>query len=239
MPAGRSGPPLTGTTVGEPGPMVKYQAPAVAAASRSSAATAHFQVRAAAAGTRRSRARVVAPVGCGGRTAGSPIGRAVVRATATVLIPPSSAAAPSGRWSRSVGLSAARALRTSLRNSPASAGRWSGSRAVASATRASSSDGTDVHPGGRGGDRAVHVLVGDVDGGVAGERLGAGEHLEEDQPGGIHVAAGVGDAALDLLGREVGHRAEEHARLRRRGLGRHGAGEAEVGDLDRAVARAG
>ena len=60
---------------------------------------------------------------------------------------------------------------------------------------------------------AVHVLVGDVDGGVAGERLGAGEHLEEHQPGGVDVAAGVGDAALDLLGGEVGDGAQQHARV--------------------------
>ena len=86
-----------------------------------------------------------------------------------------------------------------------------------------------------GGHPAVHVLVGDVDGGLAGEGLGAGEHLEEHQPGGVHVAARVGDAALDLLGREVGHGAQEHALGAGDGLARHGPGQAEVGDLDRAV----
>ncbi len=87
----------------------------------------------------------------------------------------------------------------------------------------------------RGGHRAVHVLVGDVDRGVAGERLRAGEHLEQDQAGGIHVAAGVGDAALDLLGGQVGDRAEEHARLGVGGLVADGAGQPEVGDLHGAV----
>ena len=91
------------------------------------------------------------------------------------------------------------------------------------------------HPRGRSGDPAVDVLVGDVDGGVAGERLRPGQHLEEDEARGIHVAAGVGDPALHLLGGEVGDGAEDHpvrggARLRR-----HRPGEAEVGDLDGAV----
>ena len=82
---------------------------------------------------------------------------------------------------------------------------------------------------------AVHVLVGDVDGGVAGERLGAGEHLEEHQPGGVDVAARVGDAALDLLGGEVGDGAQQHALGAGDGLAGHRPGQAEVGDLDRAV----
>ena len=85
------------------------------------------------------------------------------------------------------------------------------------------------------GHGAVDVLVGHVDGGVAAERLGAREHLEQQQPRSVDVAPGVGDAALDLLGGEVGHRAQEHPRLRGgRGAGDR-AGQPEVGDLDHAV----
>ena len=90
-------------------------------------------------------------------------------------------------------------------------------------------------PARRAGHPAVHVLVGDVDGGLAGEGLGAGEHLEEHQPGGVDVAAGVGDAALDLLGGEVGDGAEQHALGAGDGLARDRPGQPEVGDLDRAV----
>ncbi len=91
------------------------------------------------------------------------------------------------------------------------------------------------HDGRRRIDRAVHVLVGDLDGGVAADGLAAREHLEEEQPGGVEVAALVGDAALDLLRREVGHGAEQHARLARRRLVGDGSGESEVGHLDLAV----
>ena len=92
------------------------------------------------------------------------------------------------------------------------------------------------HDGRRRVDRAVHVLVGDLDRGVTGDGLATGEHLEEEQAGGVEVAALVGDAPLDLLGREVGHRAEQHAGLARRRLVGDGSGEPEVGHLDLAVA---
>ena len=58
-------------------------------------------------------------------------------------------------------------------------------------------------------ERALYVLEGDVDRQVATEGLLAGEHLEENQPRGIHIGARVGDASAHLLGGDIGHRAEE------------------------------
>ena len=81
----------------------------------------------------------------------------------------------------------------------------------------------------------MHVLEGDVDRGVALDRTLTGEQLEEDEPGGVDVAAGIGDAALDLLGGEVGHGAEEHAVISRGGLGGDGPRQPEVGHLDLAT----
>ena len=95
-----------------------------------------------------------------------------------------------------------------------------------------------VDGGGHGGDgvrrlghRAVHVLVGDVDGGVAGESLLAGDHLEQQQPGGVDVGAGVCGAVFDLFGREVGGGAEQDVAVAGEGAGGDRAGEAEVGHL--------
>ena len=78
----------------------------------------------------------------------------------------------------------------------------------------------------------MDVLVGDLDGGVAGDGFAPGEHLEEHEPSGIHVAALVGGAPLDLLGGEVGNRAEQDAGLARRRLVGDRPGQSEVGDLD-------
>ena len=54
-------------------------------------------------------------------------------------------------------------------------------------------------------------------------------------PGGVDVAAGVGRTSLDLLGGEVGHRADEQPGLAVRRGGTHGSGQAEVGDLHPSV----
>ncbi len=68
-------------------------------------------------------------------------------------------------------------------------------------------------------------------------RLAPRQQLEEHETGGVDVGAGVGDAALDLLGGEVGDGAHEGARgVGRRGR-RDGAGQPEVGDLDQPVGR--
>jgi hypothetical protein len=63
-----------------------------------------------------------------------------------------------------------------------------------------------------------------------------GEHLVEHDAGRVDVAAGVGAAAFELLGGEVGDRADEHA-AGLAGLPRadDGARQAEVGDLHHAV----
>lgn len=82
-------------------------------------------------------------------------------------------------------------------------------------TRPSGRDDLVEHLGGAGdlgrdlGDVLVYVLEGDVDRQVATEGLLAGEHLEENQPRGIHIGARVGDASAHLLGGDIGHRAEE------------------------------
>jgi hypothetical protein len=81
----------------------------------------------------------------------------------------------------------------------------------------------------------VDVLVGDVDRRVTGDGLGAGQHLEQHQPGGVDVAAGISDAPLHLFGGEVGDGAEQDTGRARDGLAGHGPGQTEVGDLDRAV----
>ena len=85
-------------------------------------------------------------------------------------------------------------------------------------------------------DVLVHVPVGDLDRRVAVERLAAGEHLVEQDAGGVDVGAGVGDAALDLLGGEVGDGADQQAVASRCGSCRRDRpGQPEVGDLDPAV----
>ena len=92
------------------------------------------------------------------------------------------------------------------------------------------------HLGRRRGHVVVHVLVGHRQRRVPAVGRVAGEHLVQHDPGGVDVAAGVGAAALELLGGQVGDGADEHAA----GLAGlpgadDGAGQAEVGDLDHAV----
>jgi hypothetical protein len=82
----------------------------------------------------------------------------------------------------------------------------------------------------------VHVPVGDLDGRLAVVGLDAGEHLVEHDARRVDVRAGSGDAALDLLGREVGDRAHQDAA----GCGVAGVpadrtGQPEVRDLDPVV----
>ena len=79
------------------------------------------------------------------------------------------------------------------------------------------------------------VLVGDLHGLLAAERLHTREHLVEHDAERVDVAAGVGHAARDQLGREVRDRSQQ---LRARcGVGACGAGEPEVADLDAPVLR--
>ena len=82
----------------------------------------------------------------------------------------------------------------------------------------------------------MDVAVGDLDRRLAVVGLGAGEHLEQQDAGGVDVGARVGDAALDLLGGQVGDGAHQHTGGRGvAGGAGHGPGEAEVGDLDAPV----
>ena len=89
---------------------------------------------------------------------------------------------------------------------------------------------------GRSRNRLVHVRVGDLDRIVAGVRLGTGQQLVEHHAQGVHVAARVGLAVGDQLGRDVADRADQHAGGGR-GLGTDRPGQAEVGDLDLAAVR--
>ena len=237
-----------GTVAVAPGPSRKNHA--VRAAMSTAAATAGHQRRRRrpppSATTRPSSGgggRVMATVSDRGRVATPPAARSDAgcepcTGSAVVEVGWAAAAAaatPAGRASRAPAGRVARVRRTQGEELPGVGGP-----VVGVARRG---DGDEVverrrqagDPARRRGHPAVHVLVGDVDGGVAGERLAAGEHLEEHQPGRVDVAAGVGDAALDLLGREVGDGAQQHALGARDGLAGHGPGQAEVGDLDGAV----
>ncbi|CAA9286601.1 MAG: hypothetical protein AVDCRST_MAG48-175, partial [uncultured Friedmanniella sp.] len=78
----------------------------------------------------------------------------------------------------------------------------------------------------------VDVGVGDLDGGLAGVRLPSGEQLEQHHARAVDVGAGVGPAGQHELGRQVGHRPDQQALGRGRGLRRHRLRQAEVGDLD-------
>src|SRR5262245_65981947 len=74
----------------------------------------------------------------------------------------------------------------------------------------------------------MQVLAGDRDGVVARERRLAREHLVEECPERIEVAGGGRRLADRLLGRQIGHRANEGAAAHpRAGLGR---GEPEVAE---------
>lgn len=87
---------------------------------------------------------------------------------------------------------------------------------------------------GRGSrDALVEMLVDDLRGGVAGVRLGAREHLVQHDAAGVHIGAGVRGAVLDLLGGEIGDRAQDGAGGVRDRADR--PDQAEVGDLDPAV----
>ena len=132
-----------------------------------------------------------------------------------------------------------RSLRTwfiSARNAPASSGRPAGSRRVVRATSSSTGQGSPGTSADGAGTSWCDVLVGDGQGRVAAERRMPGEHLVQHDAGGVDVAAGVGAAALELLGGQVGDGADEDAA----GLaGLPGADDGprqpEVGDLDDAV----
>ena len=83
----------------------------------------------------------------------------------------------------------------------------------------------------------VHLPVGDAHRVVAGERRTPGDHLVHHDAERVEVAARVGLGALGLLRREVRRRAHHRAGLGEVRLGRRveGPGDAEVGDLHRAV----
>ena len=85
----------------------------------------------------------------------------------------------------------------------------------------------------RSGHRVVGVLVGDLHRRFADVRLLAGEHLVHHDADRVYVAAGIGDAAGDEFGGEVGDGAEQRlpgGRVRARR-----ASESEVAELDSAV----
>ncbi len=81
----------------------------------------------------------------------------------------------------------------------------------------------------------VDMLVGDLHRGARRVRDLAGHQLEEHDPRAVDVRAGVRAIVLDLLRRQVGHRAEQQA-LAAALLGPlDGPGQTEVGDLHPAV----
>ena len=89
----------------------------------------------------------------------------------------------------------------------------------------------------RGRDRRLlHVLVGDGDGRVAGERWRADQQLVEDAPERVDVRARIDGLAAGLLGAEVGGGAHHRADLGEVlvGVGGDRPGDAEVGDLHQA-----
>ena len=88
----------------------------------------------------------------------------------------------------------------------------------------------------RGGGVGVDVLICHREGGVAGVGRHAGQHLVEQHPRGVHIAAGIRAAGADLLGGQVGGRAQDHAACGGpRGSDR--ADQSEIGDLHRPVRR--
>ena len=77
------------------------------------------------------------------------------------------------------------------------------------------------------------MLVGDRKGRIARERRSPEEHLVEDDPEGVEVAAGVDGPALGLLGREVRGGAHHRSGLCQLGLvADHRRCDPEVCDLD-------
>jgi hypothetical protein len=82
----------------------------------------------------------------------------------------------------------------------------------------------------------VHVLPGHVDRPVALVRDPAGEHLEEHDPGGVHVGARIGVPVGDQLRRHVRDRGQQLPALVGTGLDR--PGQPEVGHLDHRVDQA-
>ena len=81
--------------------------------------------------------------------------------------------------------------------------------------------------------RVVHLLVGDGDRVVTGERRPAADHLVDHDAERVQIAAGIGLRALGLLGREVRRRAHHRADLGEVLLdgGVERPGDAEVGHL--------
>ena len=84
-------------------------------------------------------------------------------------------------------------------------------------------------------DVLVEMLVEDVGDGVADDGLAPGEQLKEDQPRGVDIGAGGRLGELDLLGRDVGQRAQDVVADGGGRCARHGTGQAEIGHLDDAV----
>ncbi|CAH0327155.1 hypothetical protein SRABI128_05819 [Microbacterium sp. Bi128] len=78
-------------------------------------------------------------------------------------------------------------------------------------------------------DGGIDVLVGDLDGHVAFERLPARDHFVEHDPDGIDVAAGICLFAQDKFGGDVGDGPDQGARA---GGRRDSACQAEVAELD-------
>jgi hypothetical protein len=77
--------------------------------------------------------------------------------------------------------------------------------------------------------------VRDLDRGVTGVGLVAGEHLVQQDACRVHVRAGVGATVRDELGRQIGHRAHQKALGRGVAGGADRTGQTEVGDLYRAL----
>jgi hypothetical protein len=92
--------------------------------------------------------------------------------------------------------------------------------------------------GSRRGRRVVLVHHRDADHRVRHERRPPGQQLEEDDAERVDVAARVDPAAVELLGRHVGRRADDHPGSRERGrVHAGGARDPEIEEVDRSVAR--
>src|SRR5579864_1805489 len=81
--------------------------------------------------------------------------------------------------------------------------------------------------------KLVNALIHQLEGGVASEGEDAREHLVEDQPKGVEVAAVVDGLAFDLLGRHVQWRAENGAGAGdASAIGFERLGDAEIGNIN-------